>query len=118
MKVWLIADSFLKNVYMATHVEDKTVSLSGRADVEGSSSFGKGGRLSPASAGTITSGGAGAGAAGNGTVGSGGNAAVNPGSAGGTTSSGTRKRITTELAGLRWAVALTLPAALVGLLVA
>lgn len=35
---WLLGDSFLKNVYMTTNVNDKTVQLSARMDAPGSSS--------------------------------------------------------------------------------
>lgn len=33
---WLLGDSFLKNVYMTTNVNDKTVQLSARMDAPGS----------------------------------------------------------------------------------
>lgn len=36
---WLLGDSFLKNVYMTTNVDDKTVQLSARTKAPGSSSL-------------------------------------------------------------------------------
>lgn len=51
-----VADSFLKNVYMSTNVQDRTVSLSARTDSPLSSSFGKASLATSGSTNTSASG--------------------------------------------------------------